>query len=112
MALPGRHNVANALLAVACLVAAGVDPETAAAGVAACGGVPGRLELVGGAGPVRGVVDYAHKADAIVAALAALRELTGAGAADLRDRRRRRPGPGQAAGDGRAPPPGAPTWCS
>ncbi|MEV4844770.1 UDP-N-acetylmuramoyl-L-alanyl-D-glutamate--2,6-diaminopimelate ligase [Micromonospora matsumotoense] len=78
VALPGRHNVANALLAVACLVAAGVDPVTAAAGVAACGGVPGRLELVSGDAPVRGVVDYAHKTDAVVAALAALRA-TGAG---------------------------------
>ncbi|MER5338054.1 UDP-N-acetylmuramoyl-L-alanyl-D-glutamate--2,6-diaminopimelate ligase [Micromonospora sp. NPDC002717] len=78
VALPGRHNVANALLALAVLVAAGVDAKTAAAGVAACGGVPGRLELVAAPGPVRGVVDYAHKADAIVAALAALREF-GAG---------------------------------
>ncbi|MEU7617423.1 UDP-N-acetylmuramoyl-L-alanyl-D-glutamate--2,6-diaminopimelate ligase [Micromonospora rifamycinica] len=73
VALPGRHNVANALLALASLVAAGVDPATAAAGVAACGGVPGRLELVSGDAPVRGVVDYAHKTDAVVAALAALR---------------------------------------
>ncbi|MDM4719982.1 UDP-N-acetylmuramoyl-L-alanyl-D-glutamate--2,6-diaminopimelate ligase [Micromonospora sp. WMMA1363] len=76
VALPGRHNVANALLAVAVLVAARVDPKTAAEGVAACGGVPGRLELVRAPGPVRGVVDYAHKTDAIVAALAALRELS------------------------------------
>jgi UDP-N-acetylmuramoyl-L-alanyl-D-glutamate--2,6-diaminopimelate ligase len=37
--------------------------------------VPGRLELVGAPGPVLGVVDYAHKPDAIVAALAALREV-------------------------------------
>ncbi|MEH1011535.1 UDP-N-acetylmuramoyl-L-alanyl-D-glutamate--2,6-diaminopimelate ligase [Micromonospora sp. CPCC 206060] len=72
--LPGRHNVANTLLAIAILVAAGVDPQTAAAGVAACPGVPGRLELIDAPGPVRGVVDYAHKPDAIVAALAALRE--------------------------------------
>ncbi|MDG4832147.1 UDP-N-acetylmuramoyl-L-alanyl-D-glutamate--2,6-diaminopimelate ligase [Solwaraspora sp. WMMD1047] len=80
VALPGRHNIANALLAIAALVAAGVDPQTAAAGVAACPGVPGRLELIEAPGPVRGVVDYAHKPDAIVAALAALRELTtGAG---------------------------------
>jgi UDP-N-acetylmuramoyl-L-alanyl-D-glutamate--2,6-diaminopimelate ligase len=80
VALPGRHNIANALLAIAALVAVGVDPATAAAGVAACPGVPGRLELVEAPGPVRGVVDYAHKPDAIVAALAALRDLTpGAG---------------------------------
>ncbi|WP_326552811.1 UDP-N-acetylmuramoyl-L-alanyl-D-glutamate--2,6-diaminopimelate ligase [Micromonospora sp. NBC_01813] len=74
--LPGRHNVANALLAIATLVAVGVDPATAAAGVAACPGVPGRLERVTAAGPVLGVVDYAHKSDAIVAVLAALRGLS------------------------------------
>jgi UDP-N-acetylmuramoyl-L-alanyl-D-glutamate--2,6-diaminopimelate ligase len=75
VSMPGGHNVSNALLAIACLVAAGVDPATAAAGVAACKGVPGRLELVDAPGPVLGVVDYAHKPDAIVAALAALRTL-------------------------------------
>ena len=73
--LPGRHNVANALLALACLVEVGLDPEAAAQGVAACRGVPGRLELVDAPGPVLGVVDYAHKPDAIVAALTALREV-------------------------------------
>ncbi len=73
VAMPGRHNVANALFAIACLVAAGVDPHTAAKGVAACPGVPGRLERVPAPGPIVGVVDYGHKPDAIVAALAALR---------------------------------------
>lgn len=105
VALPGRHNVANALLAIAVLVAAGVDAETAATGVAACGGVPGRLELVSTAGPVRGVVDYAHKTDAIVAALAALRELSAGrlicviGAGGDRDRGKR-PVMGAAAAQG------------
>jgi UDP-N-acetylmuramoyl-L-alanyl-D-glutamate--2,6-diaminopimelate ligase len=80
VALPGLHNVANALLALASLVAAGVDAQTAARGIAACPGVPGRLEQVQAPGDVLGVVDYAHKPDAIVAALAALRELaTGRG---------------------------------
>lgn len=73
VALPGLHNVANALLAISALVAVGVDPATAAEGVAACPGVPGRLEVVDAPGPVLGVVDYAHKPDAIVAALRALR---------------------------------------
>jgi UDP-N-acetylmuramoyl-L-alanyl-D-glutamate--2,6-diaminopimelate ligase len=76
VSLPGRHNVANALLALAGLVAVGVDPATAAEGIAACAGVPGRLQRVPAPGPVIGVVDYAHKPDAIVAALAALREST------------------------------------
>jgi UDP-N-acetylmuramoyl-L-alanyl-D-glutamate--2,6-diaminopimelate ligase len=78
VALPGRHNVANALLALASLVAVGVDAPVAAGGIAACKGVPGRLEQVDAPGEVLGVVDYAHKPDAIVAALAALRELAAA----------------------------------
>jgi UDP-N-acetylmuramoyl-L-alanyl-D-glutamate--2,6-diaminopimelate ligase len=77
--MAGRHNIANALLAIASLVAVGVDAQVAADGVARCAGVPGRLERVGspqaGPGEVLGVVDYAHKPDAIVAVLRALREL-------------------------------------
>ncbi|MEU4424618.1 UDP-N-acetylmuramoyl-L-alanyl-D-glutamate--2,6-diaminopimelate ligase [Actinoplanes sp. NPDC024001] len=75
VALPGLHNVANALLALALLVAVGVDPAVAGRGIADCRGVPGRLEQVAAPGEVLGVVDYAHKPNAIVAALAALREL-------------------------------------
>jgi UDP-N-acetylmuramoyl-L-alanyl-D-glutamate--2,6-diaminopimelate ligase len=72
--MPGRHNVANAALAVALLEAVGLDTETALAGVASCTGVPGRMELVSGDAPVRGVVDYAHKPEAITAVLEALRD--------------------------------------
>jgi UDP-N-acetylmuramoyl-L-alanyl-D-glutamate--2,6-diaminopimelate ligase len=72
---PGRHSVANALLAIAALVAVGVDPAVAAAGVAAGRNVPGRLERVGGRDGALGVVDYAHKPDAIVAVLATLRSV-------------------------------------
>jgi UDP-N-acetylmuramoyl-L-alanyl-D-glutamate--2,6-diaminopimelate ligase len=105
--LPGLHNVANALLAIASLVAVGVDPAVAAAGVAACPGVPGRLERVDAPGPVVGVVDYAHKPGAIVAALAALRASLPAGGRLLcvigaggdRDRGKR-PVMGAAAADG------------
>jgi UDP-N-acetylmuramoyl-L-alanyl-D-glutamate--2,6-diaminopimelate ligase len=75
VSLPGRHNVANALLAIAALAAVGVEPTVAASGVAACRGVPGRMERVDAPGPVLGVVDYAHKPDAIKAVLAALREV-------------------------------------
>ncbi|NUT32507.1 MAG: UDP-N-acetylmuramyl-tripeptide synthetase, partial [Hamadaea sp.] len=46
VALAGRHNVANALLALAALTAVGIDPQVAADGVAASPGVPGRLERV------------------------------------------------------------------
>lgn len=105
VSLPGRHNVANALLALASLVAAGVEAEVAAIGIAACPGLPGRLERVAAPGPVTGVVDYAHKPDAIVAALAALRQAgTGRlicviGAGGDRDRGKR-PMMGRAAAEG------------
>jgi UDP-N-acetylmuramoyl-L-alanyl-D-glutamate--2,6-diaminopimelate ligase len=67
--------------------------------------VPGRLERVVAPGPVTGVVDYAHKPDAIVAALRALREVTSGrlicviGAGGDRDRGKR-PLMGAAAGQG------------
>ncbi|MER7003466.1 UDP-N-acetylmuramoyl-L-alanyl-D-glutamate--2,6-diaminopimelate ligase [Dactylosporangium sp. NPDC000555] len=76
--LPGRHNVANALLAIASLVAVGVDLDVAAGAVAAAPGSPGRMERVdvaGAPGDVVGVVDYAHKPDAMVEVLKALRSL-------------------------------------
>jgi UDP-N-acetylmuramoyl-L-alanyl-D-glutamate--2,6-diaminopimelate ligase len=46
-ALAGPFNVANALGAIVALVEVGVGLEAAVAGVAACPGVPGRLERVG-----------------------------------------------------------------
>jgi UDP-N-acetylmuramoyl-L-alanyl-D-glutamate--2,6-diaminopimelate ligase len=75
--LAGRFNVDNALLAIAALVATGVDPRDAVRGVGECPGVPGRLERVTAAdAPVFGVVDYAHKPDAVAAVLGALRPAT------------------------------------
>jgi UDP-N-acetylmuramoyl-L-alanyl-D-glutamate--2,6-diaminopimelate ligase len=74
--LPGPFNVANALAAVTALVAAGIDPQTAADGVAAVPGVPGRLERVDAGQPYLAVVDYAHKTDAVESVLRALRKVT------------------------------------
>ncbi len=73
--LPGAYNVANALLAVAMLAAAGVDPAVAVAAMAEVQ-VPGRMERVDAGQPYLAVVDYAHKPDAVAAALAALRPMT------------------------------------
>jgi UDP-N-acetylmuramoyl-L-alanyl-D-glutamate--2,6-diaminopimelate ligase len=74
--LPGEFNVANAVLALAMLVAAGVDPQAAAHAIESAEPVPGRMERVPGAG-VPGeplvVVDFAHTPDAVAAALGALR---------------------------------------
>jgi UDP-N-acetylmuramoyl-L-alanyl-D-glutamate--2,6-diaminopimelate ligase len=73
--LPGRFNVANAVLAVALLDAAGVPVETALAGIAETV-VPGRMEPVDAGQPFVAVVDYAHTPDAVATALAALRDAT------------------------------------
>ncbi|MCZ4121583.1 UDP-N-acetylmuramoyl-L-alanyl-D-glutamate--2,6-diaminopimelate ligase [Streptomyces sp. H39-S7] len=74
--LPGPFNVANTLAAITALVIAGVDPQTAADGVAAVPGVPGRLEGVDAGQPYLAVVDYAHKTDAVESVLRALRKTT------------------------------------
>jgi UDP-N-acetylmuramoyl-L-alanyl-D-glutamate--2,6-diaminopimelate ligase len=74
--LPGGFNVANALAAVAALHEVGFDGAAVARGVAAAGGVPGRLERVEEGQDFLAVVDYAHKPDAVTAALGALRPVT------------------------------------
>lgn len=74
--LPGAHNLANALCALAMLRRAGIDARAAAAGIATAV-VPGRVEVVSAPqAPVRGIVDYAHSPDAIERVLAALRDST------------------------------------
>jgi UDP-N-acetylmuramoyl-L-alanyl-D-glutamate--2,6-diaminopimelate ligase len=77
VALPGPFNVANALAAVVALVEGGVHPATAVSGVAACPGVPGRLERVEAGQDFTVLVDYSHKPGAVEAVLAALRPVTG-----------------------------------
>ncbi|HEY3733527.1 MAG TPA: UDP-N-acetylmuramoyl-L-alanyl-D-glutamate--2,6-diaminopimelate ligase [Streptosporangiaceae bacterium] len=77
VALAGPFNVANALGAVVALVEAGIDLQRAVAGVAACPGVPGRLERVDTPGQDFTIlVDYSHKPAAVEAALRALRPVT------------------------------------
>ncbi|MEU5300411.1 UDP-N-acetylmuramoyl-L-alanyl-D-glutamate--2,6-diaminopimelate ligase [Streptomyces noursei] len=74
--IAGPFNVSNALAAITALAVAGIDPQTAADGVAAIPGVPGRLERVDVGQPYLAVVDYAHKTDAVESVLRALRKVT------------------------------------
>ena len=76
VALPGPFNVANALAAIVALVEAGVGLATAVAGIAACPGVPGRLERVDSGQDFTVLVDYSHKPGAVEAVLTALRPVT------------------------------------
>jgi UDP-N-acetylmuramoyl-L-alanyl-D-glutamate--2,6-diaminopimelate ligase len=74
--LTGEFNVANALCAIALAGEAGIDPRVVSDGIARAAGVPGRLERVDAGQDFLAFVDYAHKPDAVEAALAAVRPLT------------------------------------
>lgn len=94
--LPGAFNVVNAACALASLAEVGVDLTAAAEGVASAPAVAGRMERVACGQPFTVVVDYAHKPDAVAAALQALRPVTEGrllvvlGAGGDRDRGKRR----------------------
>ena len=70
--LPGSYNVSNATAAITVAAVLRLPVEMAAAGVAACRGVPGRMERIEGA-PFDVIVDYAHTGAAMRKAVEALR---------------------------------------
>ncbi|OJU83143.1 MAG: UDP-N-acetylmuramoyl-L-alanyl-D-glutamate--2,6-diaminopimelate ligase [Solirubrobacterales bacterium 70-9] len=74
--MPGHFNVANALGAFAAATALGVEPETAAAGLAAAARVPGRFEPIDEGQGFAVLVDYAHTPDSMENVLRAARRLT------------------------------------
>ena len=75
-ALFGHFNVANALIAFATLVTAGLDPPAAASGIAALAGVPGRMQPIEAGQPFTALVDFAHTPQAVVTLLETLRGAT------------------------------------
>jgi UDP-N-acetylmuramoyl-L-alanyl-D-glutamate--2,6-diaminopimelate ligase len=70
--LRGEFNLSNLLCAATAGLALGLDPATVAAGLAAATAVPGRLEPVDNGLGALILVDYAHTADALDKALAAV----------------------------------------
>jgi UDP-N-acetylmuramate--alanine ligase len=74
--VPGRHNVENALAAVAACECVGLSLTESAAALAEFAGIGRRLELIGQANGITVIDDFAHNPDKIAAALAALK-LTG-----------------------------------
>jgi UDP-N-acetylmuramate--alanine ligase len=75
--VPGRHNVSNALAALAAAKAAGVTLEEAARALGAFRGVRRRLEVVGQANGITIIDDFAHNPDKIAATLATLHDFPG-----------------------------------
>ncbi len=75
--MPGRHNVSNALAAIAAAGACGVSLDNAAKALGAFEGVKRRLEYVGEAGGVSVIDDFGHNPDKITASLKTLHEFPG-----------------------------------
>lgn len=71
--LVGAYQVENALTAAGLAIAAGEDTGAVLASLETLRGVPGRLEIIGEANGGLAVVDYAHKPEALIAALDACR---------------------------------------
>lgn len=72
--IPGRMNVANALMAAEAALLLGTGIDEIAAGLAAVPQVPGRMELASTPDDaVTVIVDYSHTPDSIERALAAIR---------------------------------------
>ena len=69
LAVPGRHNVANALVALGAAQAAGVSLDAAVAAIAGFGGLKRRFEKLGEAAGVVVIDDFGHNPDKIAATL-------------------------------------------
>jgi UDP-N-acetylmuramate--L-alanine ligase/UDP-N-acetylenolpyruvoylglucosamine reductase len=76
LGIPGEHNVANALAAIAAVTRAGVDPEEALRAIPTFRGVARRFEVLA-RDPIFVVDDYAHHPTAIEAVLEAARRRFG-----------------------------------
>lgn len=77
LAVPGRHNVSNALAALGACAAAGVPLGDAISAIAGFTGLKRRFELVGEANGVAVIDDFGHNPDKIAATLDTLHAFPG-----------------------------------
>jgi UDP-N-acetylmuramate--alanine ligase len=75
--VPGLHNLSNALAALAAAEASGVGLSAAAAALGGFTGIKRRLDVVGSAGGVTVIDDFAHNPDKIAATLETLHAFPG-----------------------------------
>ncbi|HWW57289.1 MAG TPA: Mur ligase family protein [Sphingopyxis sp.] len=75
--MPGRHNAANALAAIAAARAVNIPVAQSVAALAGFAGLARRYEVLGQAGGVTVIDDFAHNPDKVAATLAAVAELPG-----------------------------------
>ena len=77
LGIPGRHNVSNALAALAAAEAVGVPRGEAAAALGRFAGTRRRFERVGEAGGIIVIDDFAHNPDKLAATLRTLHAFPG-----------------------------------
>jgi UDP-N-acetylmuramate--alanine ligase len=75
--VPGRHNIANALAAIAASVALGVSVAQAVRSVERFNGLARRFDIVGTANDIIVIDDFGHNPDKIAATLATLKAFPG-----------------------------------
>lgn len=75
--LPGRHNVSNALAALASASAAGIPLADAIAALASFTGIRRRFDVVGTVNDITVIDDFAHNPDKIAATFHTLHEFPG-----------------------------------
>lgn len=75
--VPGRHNIANALAAIAASVALGVSVAQAVRSVESFCGLARRFDIVGTANDITVIDDFGHNPDKIAATLATLKAFPG-----------------------------------
>ena len=74
IAMPGRHNIGNALAVTAAAMAAGLDPQAILSHLGGFSGIDRRLMFKAAVGGITIVDDYAHHPTEIRASLSAIRE--------------------------------------
>ncbi len=75
--VPGRHNIANALAAIAAATALGVTVAQAVCAIERFNGLARRFDIVGTANDITVIDDFGHNPDKIAATLATLKAFPG-----------------------------------
>jgi len=75
--VPGRHNIANTLAAIAASVALGVSVAQAVHSVESFSGLARRFDIVGSANDITVIDDFGHNPNKIAATLATLKAFPG-----------------------------------
>ena len=77
LAVPGRHNVSNALAAIGAATSVGVALSDAAAALATFTGLKRRMDVTGTSNDITVIDDFGHNPDKIAATLSALHAFPG-----------------------------------